>query len=90
MTLQQLHEIKDFSGLFVDRRFIAALAYMREHPKPFEKQPVSDATWIIRNEGAWSGWFDFARELEALSKPPSQPETFKRSSPYRAPEPTEL
>jgi len=89
MTLQQLHEIPKFSELFIDRRFIAAIAYMREHPRP-RNTGGSDATAIIKNEGSWCGWFDFAQELEALSKPPSQPETFKRSSPYRAPEPTEL
>jgi hypothetical protein len=84
MTLQNLHEIPKFVELFSDHRFVAAMIYMREHPEALQNNHI-DATMIIRNEGQWKGWFGFARELEALSKPPVQTAPLERVRPYQPP-----
>jgi len=86
MTLQKLHEIPKFVELFSDPRFVAAMIYMRENPKALQNNYV-DATMIIKNEGAFNGWFNFAKELEALSQPPLQTAPVTRSAPYQPPHP---
>ena len=84
MTLQKLHEIPKFVELFSDPRFVAAMIYMRENPKALQNNYV-DATMIIKNEGAFNGWFNFAKELEALSQPPLQVAQVEKGRPYQPP-----
>lgn len=86
MTHQKLHELKDFQSLFEDRRFVAAIAYLREHPKPKRNYSLSDATAIIRSEGAWHGWFEALEELENLAQPPRQPSIIQRGQAYQPPQ----
>lgn len=85
MTLEELHQIKDFPAIFSDPRLKAALQYLRENPNPKSNKTISDATTIIRSEGAWHGWFEALEELERLSRPPVRLPTSERGRPYQAP-----
>jgi len=90
MTHAELHEIKDFAGLFEDRRFKALMIYMRENPNPKKNAALNEPTAIIRSEGAWHGWFECLSEQENLRHPPRPiPTKSERQPPYRPPEPTQ-
>lgn len=87
MTLAQLHEIKDFGALFDDPRFKALIQYLRANPRPKSNSAVSDATLIIRSEGAWHGWFDCIEAALGTARGPVQPNEVQRGQPYSKPEP---
>lgn len=86
MTLQDLHSMPDFVNLFTDKRFVAAIQFLREHPDP-KNNTGGDATLIIRSEGSWHGWFGCLEKLEQLSRPPQQPTPTISGQKYVAPQP---
>lgn len=88
MTKSDLHNIKDFGALFSDPRFKACIMYLREHANPKRNTGLSDATTIIRSEGAWHGWFEALYELEKLAEPPRDIQTPQRGVPYAQPQHT--
>lgn len=87
-SLSDLHGLPKFVDLFDDPRFKAAIAYLREHPRPKGNRSLTDATSIIRSEGAWHGWFEALEELEALKNPPQgKKDNLPKSAPYTTNQP---
>lgn len=82
MTREQLHAIPHFAKLFTDERFVAAMIYMRQHPRPRGNTSVSEPTAIIRSEGAWQSWFECLEQLEKLEEPPKPSVPPKPGKPY--------
>lgn len=89
MTLAQLQSVPGFFDLGKDLRFASLLAYLRANPAPRgNKLLVSDATAIIRSEGAWHGWFECLEKCEEVtSKPPIAPPASYPRPKYRNPNP---
>lgn len=87
MTHEELHSIPDFGSLFTDKRFVAAMTFMRQHPRPLGNRGSTDATAIIRSEGAWHSWFECLETLESLGNVPktetSQPQRPKYQNPQQ-------
>lgn len=87
MTLTELHNISNFSGLFDDARFKGLIHYLQANPEPTSNKGAGDATMIIRSEGAFQGWYECIKTaLHTRPKPPEITET-KKSPAYSNPHP---
>lgn len=71
MTLTELHNIPNFSGLFDDARFKGLIHYLQANPEPTSNKGAGDATMIIRSEGAFQGWYECIKT--ALNTAPKAP-----------------
>lgn len=87
MTLAELHNIPNFSGLFEDIRFKGLIHYLQANPEPTSNKGTGDATTIIRSEGAFQGWYECIKTaLQTIPKAPAVPEP-KKSPAYANPQP---
>lgn len=69
MNLHDLHNIKDFAGIFVDPRFIALSSYMREHVGKSAFDGQSHAEAMIYRGAHKEGWLDSINEMPKLATP---------------------
>jgi hypothetical protein len=79
LTIQQLHAIDNFEGLFTDPRFQALLIYLRK------KRPnvgAGEAHHLIRDAGMLEGWMECLEEADKAAHIPNPNSDTKLPVPY--------
>lgn len=79
MTVKQLHEIKDYAGLFTDERFRRSVEWLRAN--------FFNAKSATGDE--WRGYYGALEALERLAMLPAIPDTITPSAPYTKPSRTQ-
>jgi hypothetical protein len=81
MTHAQLHQLKDFTGLFADERFVCLLMHLQETP-PRAKN--TEPHGMIQDSGRMDGYLETLDRIRALQKAPQLTGAVSRTPSYQS------